>query len=173
MAIRRADPYPLIKTGNSDSFPSGPTGFSKSNAFPPSADFDSRSAAAAISNSVLAGSRIRSSSLSFSSLLTHSVEESYAMEPRTLPHFPLQTSSPSAYPFIPISSPISYIQDPISNIQPATSKACFLKSANFTCSNADSCVASSTTSGALPASLASSQRAAQTHHRSPGLKPGK
>ena len=165
MAIRRADPYPLIKTGNSDSFPSGPTGFSKSNAFPPSADFDSRSAAAAISKSVLAGSRIRSSSLSFSSLLTHSVEESYAMEPRILPHFPLQTSSPSAYSltFILIST----------TLYPATSSACFLKSANFTYSNADSCVDSRTTSGALPASLASSQRAAQTHHRSPGLKPGK
>ena len=117
MAIRRAEPYPLIKTGNSDSFPSGPTGFSKSKALPPSADFDSRSAAAAISNSVLAGSRIRSSSLSFSSLLTHSVEESYAMEPRILPHFPLQTSSPSAYPFIPISSPISYIQYSARHIQ--------------------------------------------------------
>ena len=165
MAIRRAEPYPLIKTGNSDSFPSGPTGFSKSNAFPPSADFDSRSAAAAISNSVLAGSRIRSSSLSFSSLLTHSVEDSYAMEPRILPHFPPQTSSPSAYPFI-----LVFIS---TTIYPATSSACFLKSASFTCSNADSCVDSNTTSGALPANLASSQRAAQTHHRSPAFNPGK
>ena len=41
IAIRFADPYPLIKTGNPYSLPPAPTGFSKSNAFPPPGLFDS------------------------------------------------------------------------------------------------------------------------------------
>ena len=53
-----------------------------------------------------------------------------------------------------------------------TRHACASRSASETNSSADACVASSTTGGATPASSASCQRAATTHQRSPGSRPG-
>ena len=50
--------------------------------------------------------------------------------------------------------------------------ACASRSASETNSSAEACVASSTTGGATPASSASCQRAATTHQRSPGTRPG-
>ena len=51
--------------------------------------------------------------------------------------------------------------------------ACCSKSCMVTYRSAASCVLSSTTWGATPASSASFQRSAHRHHRSPGFRPGK
>ena len=51
--------------------------------------------------------------------------------------------------------------------------ACAVSASIGTTSSARTCVAPSTTGGATPASSASSQRAAQTHQRSPGCRPSK
>ena len=52
-----------------------------------------------------------------------------------------------------------------------TSSACFFRRSSGTISSVASCVAVSRTFGALPASNASSQRAAHRHQQSPGFSP--
>ena len=102
MAMRFQEPNVLRATGNGETWPLT-VGFSKSNAFPPPADFICRSASSVISSSVATGWVIRINSPAFSRTSMNSRKESKAIADLSLvPHF-INTSTFAARPSPPLS----------------------------------------------------------------------